>query len=161
MSDTYEQRKDRPVLGKKRFDVTHYEPKLSELERKERMQRIGHELYAVFRAHAQNSTEGENEMDKETMLELGKTVAALDQAEDTGRVIELSSLLASQVREAVENEAELGGWFTEYEQAVSQAEFSENVPQTLSEANREMSASKEKLCEASGQIPRKAQENII
>lgn len=78
MTDTYEQRKDRPVLGKKRFDVTHYEPKLSELERKERMQRIGYELYAVFRAHAQNFAEGEDEMDKETMLELGKTAAALE-----------------------------------------------------------------------------------
>lgn len=42
-------RKDRPVLGKKRFDVTHHEPVLSQEGKAERLQCLANDLYPVFR----------------------------------------------------------------------------------------------------------------
>lgn len=41
-------RKERPVLGKMRFDVTHHEPDLSPGQKAERMRALQAELYAVF-----------------------------------------------------------------------------------------------------------------
>jgi len=57
LRDTYTQRKDRPVLGKQRFDVTHHEPRLTDLERKERMRWIERELYSVFQSHTEKIEE--------------------------------------------------------------------------------------------------------
>ena len=42
-------RKDKAVLGKKEFEITHYEPELSAEERMERMRFMQRELYLIFR----------------------------------------------------------------------------------------------------------------
>lgn len=59
-------------------------------------------------------------------IELAKTACALDEAlesGDSGRIIELAELLSTQVKDEVSSQAELGGWYEEYDKATSHEDW--------------------------------------